>query len=850
MDPTTLKVSMAAFFHDMGKFAGKKELEIPSQNINPDDKPLYLKSYKGTYSHYHALYTAQFIEKFSDWLPQELNSPDWGEKDIFTNLAAMHHKPESPIQHIITEADCLSSGWDRDKFNKEYNLAPSVKNYKRTRLLPILEQLSPVEDQQSDSISDYKYRYPLKPVSAENIFPHPKESVVPENNKKADAEYKKLFDNFIDNLKILSHKDDIELWYEHFDSLMMIYTSHIPAARVGNIVYDISLYDHCRTTAALATSLYLFHSQTDTFTEKDIRSSKENKFLLINGDFKGIQNFIFSSSADSQKFRSKILRGRSFAVSLLSELAADMLCREIGLPVTSVILNAAGKFTIIAPNIPQTRASVGKIKKEINDWLVEISFGETIFNIAVIEASSSDFHKDKFIDLWDRFNLEMEQEKYSGFDRGSYGGAVDGYLDEFINEPGKPAVCPLCGKRPALDTFQEESVCKICRDHIFLGSNIVKKKRLSIYFINNSSKSENCLHEPVFGKYQISFSNDPGKYQNDLLKCWSLENEESTNSDVAIRFIKGYIPVYSEKDLADDRITVENNDQFIIGDPKTFNHIACMAKQPDPEKSGKYKGVESLGVLKADVDNLGLLMACGLKEKRFTLSRLATLSRQLNYYFTVYLPWFLEKSEFNNIYTVFAGGDDLFLIGPWNSIIEFAGSMQKSFADYVCQNKNITFSAGISIHKPHTTIDIMSESSEGSLDKAKSDGRDRLRLFSVTADWAEIQKLMKIEEIFTEWLEKGWISRVMFYNLNEFIKMAEKEKQLIEKDEIHINDMACTKWRSLLAYSVNRNIGKKNNDKEKIKQEVMVNLTRWLKTYEGKLRIPLWKILYNRRQEG
>ncbi|MCK5100632.1 MAG: type III-A CRISPR-associated protein Cas10/Csm1, partial [Desulfobacteraceae bacterium] len=176
----------------------------------------------------------------------------------------------------------------------------------------------------------------------------------------------------------------------------------------------------------------------------------------------------------------------------------------------------------------------------------------------------------------------------------------------------------------------------------------------------------------------------------------------------------------------------------------------------------------------------------------------------------------------------------------------------KSFADYVCKNKNITFSAGISIHKPHTTIDVMSESSEAFLETAKSnEEKNSLTLFSVTAKWSEIQELMEIEETFTGWLDKGWISRVMFYNLNKFIEMAEKEKQLIEKeDEIHINDMACTKWRSLLAYSVDRNIGKKNSDKEKIKQEVMVNLTRWLAKYKGKLRIPLWKILYNRRQEG
>ena len=885
MHPETLKISMAGFFHDIGKFAGKKEMEISSNNIDSYDEQLYLKSSKGRFSHYHALYTARFIEKFSDFLPYELNAEKWGDGDIFINLAAMHHKPETPMQQIITQADCLSSGWDRDEFEKKYNSPVHYKDYKKTRLLPILEQLNLSEDKdkKNDSIKDYKYRYPLKHVSPENIFPDILKNVVPETNKDADLEYKNLFHQFIENLKLLSHKENIELWYEHFDSLMMIFTSHIPAARAGSIIPDVSLYDHCRTTAALAAALYLYHLDTDTLNEKDIKSDKEKKFLLINGDFKGIQKFIFTSASESEKFRSKILRGRSFAVSLFSELASDMLCRETGLPFSSVVLNAAGKFTIIAPNITQTKMAVKKVKQQINDWLVQISFGETMLNISYIEASSNDFTKGRFVDLWDRFNIVMNQEKYSGFDIGKYSGAVTDYLDRFINEPGKPAICPLCGKRPALDKFQNEPVCQICRDHIFLGSNIVKKKKISIYLSQIVSKSGNWLHEPVFGQYQLSFAQDSDSIKNtdlvrrntdlvkknislvekntDLVKCWDLENDNIGKSDVSVKFIKGYIPVYSEVDFSDDRIIsskktdktkLENIDQMVIGEPKTLHHIACTAKRTDPERQNKYQGIESLGVLKADVDNLGLLMTCGLKEKRFTISRLATLSRQLNYYFAVYLPWFLENKGFNNIYTVFAGGDDLFLIGPWNSIIDLAANIRKSFSDYVCNNGSITFSAGISLHKPHTTIDIMAESSENLLEKAKSrsEAKNRLNLFSTIATWQEVQELLKIESVLQNWLDKKWISRVMFYNLNEFINMAEKEKSLLQKKEIHLKEMACTKWRSLLSYSADRNIADKSEDGLNIKQEIMKNLINWLKIYGGKLRIPVWKILYNRRQEG
>jgi len=64
------------------------------------------------------------------------------------------------------------------------------------------------------------------------------------------------------------------------------------------------------------------------------------------------------------------------------------------------------------------------------------------------------------------------------------------------------------------------------------------------------------------------------------------------------------------------------------GDPKTLNHLASLALNPAKDGEG-FEGVAALGVLKADVDHLGLLMSCGLKNERFTVSRLATQSRQL-----------------------------------------------------------------------------------------------------------------------------------------------------------------------------------------------------------------------------
>ncbi len=266
---------------------------------------------------------------------------------------------------------------------------------------------------------------------------------------------------------------------------------------------------------------------------------------------------------------------------------------------------------------------------------------------------------------------------------------------------------------------------------------------------------------------------------------------------------------------------------------------------------GRFEGIEALGILKADVDNLGLLMACGLEDERFTLSRIATLSRQLHFYFSLYLPYILKKEKrFNDVYTVFAGGDDLFLIGPWNKMIELSLLLRKDFSRYVCNNEQIHFSAGITLNKPHTPVDIISRGVEEALTKSKDKGKDRITIFNETVTWDELSRLMEIKDKLEDWLDKGWINNSMLYRLNHFIEMARQEKGFMESGKIHVEDMGCAKWRSLLFYSAERNVAKsvKKEQREHIVKEVISSISNWLMEHRGALKIALWSILYNRRR--
>jgi len=284
------------------------------------------------------------------------------------------------------------------------------------------------------------------------------------------------------------------------------------------------------------------------------------------------------------------------------------------------------------------------------------------------------------------------------------------------------------------------------------------------------------------------------------------------------------------------------------GDPVPFHVISLQSKSV--HEGDKILGLDALGILKADVDNLGMLMACGLQPGRFTISRLATMSRQLNYYFALYLPHLLmTDTRFKDVYTVFAGGDDLFVIGPWNRVYELSLHINDTFSDYTCRNDAIHLSAGLVLKKAHTPLSALAESAECALEASKS-GRNSLTMFAETVPWKQVKKLEEVRVALEGWLQKGWINKSMLYRLNEFISMTEKEHKLRNKPQITMSEMSCFKWRALLSYAAGRNIARQvkgRDERERIVYELSANMTEWLESLSGCLRIPLWNILYNYR---
>jgi len=56
-----------------------------------------------------------------------------------------------------------------------------------------------------------------------------------------------------------------------------------------------------------------------------------------------------------------------------------------------------------------------------------------------------------------------------------------------------------------------------------------------------------------------------------------------------------------------------------------------------------------------------------------------------------------QEKDGPRLYLMYAGGDDLFVVGGWSDLPELADAIRRKFAAFACHNPKVTISGGISI---------------------------------------------------------------------------------------------------------------------------------------------------------
>lgn len=802
-------IAAAGLFHDIGKLLDRVGIKLEKQGEYNTKKCGYA----------HAARTAMFLQgKVGDrdygsvFRQFEESGDSDNSSTSLINLAAMHHNPEDSYQWIIAESDRLSSAFERiegepDEYEeylkalKEQEKELGEKaSYKKLLLGNIFSEINFTQKGETKPFNSF---YPLKTLSP-CILPNYR---LIEGKDDAKEGYRKLLEGLQSDLaKISADKLSIENIYAAICSVLEKHCWCIPAATVRKVKGQgflkeptfVSLYDHMRTTSAIATALYTYHTDKDSLSVESIKDRNAEKFCFIQGDFTGIQDFIFDAGGVSNKFAAKILRAKSFFVSMATEAAAYAVCDEMNIPYSSIVLNAGGKFTIITGNTDREKDAINKVSGVINQRFNKLTFGQTRFNIASITFSPNELTGDgtEFGKLMDRLSRELEKQKLRPV-------VVKHVFDGYLEVRGGKDVCKICGKHWGESEVYDVMVCEHCKAFQNIGQQLVKAEYVQL------SKTSGY---PLFGDWRFSFNLDVKPEEKDFTHLFFDISLDSEFRGFAKKRVSNYVP--------------KDNEGI-----KDFEKIAEAAV-----KDGR--GTANLAVLKADVDNLGQIFIKGLQNN--SISKTATLSRMLDYFFT---GWLQNELKGKDIYTVFAGGDDLFLIGAWNQIVELSGKIAEHLKAYSGGNTNVHLSAGVILRKPVVVVREMAEDAEEALAKAKKgdsehDNRNRINIFGQTVKWEYYNELClfkdKLETLDSEIkLSAGYLYGLMKFS--EDVVIAENPEF-----EISVKWLNAAKWRALLRY---RNY--KNYEKSAEKLEFIVGE---ISTHKLALKIPLSHLLFERRR--
>ena len=781
MDEKLICLQLGALLHDIGKIVRRAGLD-----------------------------SKEHSEAGSNYL-KDNNLLDDKYKDVYDMINYHHNKhlklaklKEDSLAYIVYEADNIASGIDRVKYENE-----KIRGNEMDSLNSIFNVIKVEKNNIKKTFTLFDFY--------KNGFNMPTSNSI----KLTNSDYKKVIDYITDNLN--NFKENINP--EKLIVILEACCSYFPSSSYIDAP-DISYYDHVKLTAAISACFYLYDTENNIkdFKKEYFLNTDRNKkkFLLVSGEFSGIQNFIYTISS---KMAMKSLRGRSFYLELFAEHIIDELLSALELSRINLLYSGGSHFYLLLPNTKKSKEVIENYKEKINNFILK-TIGTTIyFEMVYTETSAEELgnglnkeikKENKLGELFKKTSAKVSKAKLNRyslnqlkdlFDENSSINKIKSYTKE----------CKICKKAEDEKILENNAryfgdedgieLCDSCKGYINLGRNISKLYHTNDEFIieENCEKNKNTL---IFPKYQEGYVNILIKNKDYILKnIDKIHRYYAINSNYVGDKLCKNIWVGNYNIIAKD----ENEKENLI----EFKNLVK-----------KSKGIERLAVFRADVDNLGTLFQSGFEDKtskepykNVTLSKSVVLSRYLSDFFKRKINLILEKNEAakdsntifkkycdiicendsnpRDIVIVYSGGDDIFAIGTWNDIIEFSIDLRNAFKEFT--NDKITLSAGIGFFSENYPIHQMAEKTGNleSLAKANKDSTGKIIKDSV-ALFGEINERLNHIYTWNIFIDKVLNEKYKFIKSVTILKEEDKAKY---KDKIVIGK---SKWYKIMDLIVNR----------------------------------------------
>lgn len=800
-------IYLAALLHDIGKFWQRASGKVFSETDNLSESTKNLvgdlcPEYNGRNSHFHVLWTSEFFEKFSSVLPQTTEFD--GVTIQIGNLSARHHKKNlSGLDAIIAYADKLSSGHDRRE-KTDLELAEiehrDYERFKKTRLQSVFDNLF------DEKVSAH---FKIAPLNiTKDSFPLPK--FAKSLDETAKDEYKETWEKFVQAFNdIPRFNHDFRALSTTLLGILRTYLWAIPSSTMERP--DVSLFDHLKTTAAIAVSLFDSQRQHGNLPSSfdGIIADDAKRFSLIGGDFSGIQNFIYQISSKSA---AKTLKGRSFYLQLILDSVLSKLLEVYKVQDAHVLFASGGRFYLLVANDSKNWQKAQQIIEECNQELVEKYDGSLYLAVGKTDFEAQQLYKEGgYPELIDLIQSEIEQDKQHKF-ASSLIQKTEFFEPQEIAGLGAEFICDVTGvdltTKNRVEIQADENgkkyASKSAKEQIELGRKLKGANYLIRFRRHKEQKDE---FEPLdFGyTYQLFKSLPHRDKLRKAEKIIALNNpqgflEPKIDLDDCARTYQ----FYGAAHIPDD----------VDGSPVEFTDIA---------EDGV---INALGIIRMDVDNLGKAFKDGFKHKNrdlSSISRSTTLSTQLDWFFSGYLNHLISeefepdpKSDVfidssmnsfkNHIYPVYAGGDDVFVLSRWDLAPIVATRIHDAFRNFTNNNAKMTISGGITIIDPKAPIHKGAEEAGDAESDAKKmkpvDAKNAISFFDMPLGWEDFQLAKNIAFDFKILIEKMG-SRAVLGLLRDTVFDYTTLKRLNENGKVTI-DPLFGRWRWRAAYQLAR----------------------------------------------
>ena len=149
-----------------------------------------------------------------------------------------------------------------------------------------------------------------------------------------------------------------------------------------------------------------------------------------------------------------------------------------------------------------------------------------------------------------------------------------------------------------------------------------------------------------------------------------------------------------------------------------------------------YAGTTKLGILRMDVDGLGKVFIKGFSSMR----DYQEFSNKLSEFFEEKLLQIQKSADFKEyLNIIYAGGDDLFAVGRWDKIIDFANEVRKAFCKHI-QRNDVTISGGIAVVDakfPIAKAAAMAGDAEDAAKEYDNGAKNAFNMFGFTLSWKD-----------------------------------------------------------------------------------------------------------------